>query len=51
MRSALKKLDGISFVEIQQGNKDFTVGYDSSKVDVDRMLAVLAGAGEPAKPR
>ena len=49
MSGALRKLPGIGTIEIEQGKKDFTVAYDSTKVKVDEMLAALKAAGEPAK--
>lgn len=49
MSGALRKLPGIGTIDIQQGNKDFTVAYDDRQVKVERMLEVLQAAGEPAK--
>ena len=51
MRGALQPLPGVLSVEVTPGRQDFTVAYDPAKVDVDRMLAALQAAREPATVR
>lgn len=48
MRSALGELKGVGQIDVQVGQKDFTVKYDQDQVTVDQMLAKLEAAGEPA---
>ena len=49
MRGALEPVDGVSKVEITEGEQPFKVTYDPSKVKIDELLDKLAKAGEPAK--
>jgi hypothetical protein len=51
VRGALQPLPGVLAVDVTPGKQDFTVAYDPAKVDVDRMLAALTTAREPAKVR
>lgn len=49
MRGALGKLAGVKDIDIAAGTRDFSVSYDAAQVDVPKMLAALAAAGESAK--
>ncbi len=48
VRGALKPIPGVTKVEIEEGNKDFKVSYQPSKVKVDDLLKKLEEANEPA---
>jgi copper chaperone CopZ len=49
VRDALEDLAGVTETEIQPGDRNVVVRYDSAKVSVEQMLAALATAGRPAK--
>lgn len=49
MRGALDKVSGVSQVDITAGQQDMTVHYDSSKTNVDSILAAMKAAGEGAQ--
>ena len=51
MRGALQPLAGVVAVDVEPGNKDFTVAFDPAKVTVTAMLAALTAAREPATVR
>lgn len=46
MRGALGKVDGIGQIAIKAGDQDFTVHYDSSKIQPPRIVELLQAAGE-----
>lgn len=46
MRGALEKVDGVSKIDIKQGEMDFTVHYDPAKIKPADMVAKLVAAGE-----
>lgn len=47
VRGELGAIEGVHEVYIRANIADFTVRYESDKVDVDRLLAALDGIGEP----
>ena len=51
MRGALKPLKGISDIQIEIGDPNFKVEYDSTKVDVGQILAAIEDAGEGVKKK
>ena len=51
MRGALEPVDGVTKVEITEGEKPFKVTYDPNKVNVDDLLEKLAKAGETAEKK
>ena len=51
VRGALEKLPGVKGADIKAGNAEITVHYDASATNVDKVLAGLAAAGEPAKQK
>jgi len=46
VRGALSKVDGVGQIDIKAGDKDFTVHYDSKKINPADMVAKLIAAGE-----
>lgn len=46
MRGALGKVDGVGQIAIAVGDPDFTVHYDSRKIQPARMVELLHQAGE-----
>lgn len=46
MRGALAKVEGIGEIAIKAGDKDFTVHFDSKKVQPAAIVAALQAAGE-----
>lgn len=46
MRGALGKVDGVGQIAIKAGDPDFTVHYDSSKIQPAKMVELLHAAGE-----
>ena len=46
MRGALKGVDGIGQVAIAAGNPDFTVHYDSKKIQPAQIVELLHKGGE-----
>lgn len=46
MRGALGKVDGIGQIQIKAGDPDFTVAFDSKKIDPPAIAAKLVAAGE-----
>lgn len=48
MRGALEPLAGIGELDVERGRKTFWVTYDPGELQVDRLLAALSEAGEPA---
>ena len=50
MRGALAKFDGVHSIQIEAGNRAFSIDHDPEKVKADEVLAALKTAGEPAKP-
>jgi copper chaperone CopZ len=51
VRGALQPIPGVLAVDVTPGKQDFTVAYDPGKASVDRMLAALKDAREPATVR
>ncbi len=46
MRGALEKADGVTRIDIKEGEKDFTVHYDPARIQPADMVAKLKAAGE-----
>ena len=46
MRGALKDVAGVSAIAIKEGDKDFSVTYDPSRITPADMVAKLKAAGE-----
>jgi copper chaperone CopZ len=46
VRGALSKVDGVGEIAIKAGDKDFTVHYDSKKIQPDAIVSKLVAAGE-----
>jgi hypothetical protein len=46
VRGALGKVDGIGEIAIKAGDPDFTVHYDSSKIQPPKIVELLRAAGE-----
>jgi hypothetical protein len=46
VRGALGKVDGIGQIDIEVGDPDFTVHYDSKKIAPPAIVARLVAAGE-----
>lgn len=46
MRGALSGVDGIGRIEIEEGQRDFVVHYDDSKIQPARMIELLHAKGE-----
>jgi allophanate hydrolase subunit 1 len=51
VRGALQPLAGVRSVDVQPGNRDFSVAFDPAQVTVDALLAALRTAKEPAARR
>lgn len=51
MRGALDKVPGVKGAEIKAGDPEIVVHYDPATTNVEAVLAGLAAAGEPAKPK
>jgi len=51
VRGALQPIPGVLAVDVTPGKQDFTVAYDPGKASVERMLAALQSAREPASVR
>ena len=49
MRSALKPFEGIHSIQIETGNRAFSIDHDPDKAKVDEVLAALKAKGEGAK--
>lgn len=56
VKRTLAAIDGVGFVEVSLGERNARVGYDSSRVSPDRLVAAIndlgyrAGAPAPAAP-
>ena len=46
MRGALKDMPGVARVDIEQGERNFVVHYDSAKANPQQMLTAVHAAGE-----
>ena len=46
MSSALENAPGVSKIDIEAGQTDFTVHYDESKIKPDDMVKLLVAGGE-----
>lgn len=51
MRGALAKIPGVKGAELTAGKPDLEVVYDPNETNVDKVLAGLKAAGEPAKAK
>jgi len=48
VRGALEKLPGVTGSDIEAGQAEIVVHFDPAKTDVQKVLAGLLAAGEPA---
>lgn len=49
MRGAIRKLPGTGEITVKAGKAEIRVAYDPKVTDVDKLLAGMEAAGQPAK--
>lgn len=49
MRGAIRKLPGIGEIDVKAGKAEIRVTYNPDVTDVDKLLAGMKAAGQPAK--
>ena len=51
MRGAVRKLEGVSGIEVEPGSPDVVVSYDPNVTTAEEVLAGMRAAGQGAKAK